>query len=117
MILATLIDPVQALIRSLLLGEALGELLAQLVRQRRAHVPDPVGAGMISGLDHMIVDIVAFKSMVDFDAVTQVSIVFFGGYRGLPALPTGEGCRGLLDLPQESSAVGLAAFQEQFCTG
>ena len=115
MILATLVHPVQAFVHSLLIGKAQGELLEQLLRQRRAHISDPVGAGMIPGLDHMLVYIVAFKSMVDFGAITHVSIVFFGGYCGLPALSRGKGRPGLLNLPQESSAVGLAALQKQFC--
>jgi hypothetical protein len=56
---------------------------------------------MISGLDDVLVDIVAFESMVNLHPGTQVGVFFFCGYRGLPALPSWEDRSSFLDLAQE----------------
>lgn len=90
-----------------------GKVLAELVRQRGAHVANPMGAGMITGLDNVLVDVVAFESMVDLHPVAQVSIVFLGGNRSLPAVPRGERRSCFPDLSQESPAVSFAVLQEQ----
>jgi hypothetical protein len=62
------------------------------------------------GLDNVPVDVVAFKSMVDLHTIAHVRVIFFGGYRGFPALPGWEGRFGFSDRTQESSTVSFAVF-------
>lgn len=111
MILAALVDPVQTLIHSPLVVKPPGKVVAELVHQCCAHVPDPMGAGMIPSPDNVLVDVVPFESMVDLHPVSQISIVFLGGYRGLPAVPRGESSLCFPDLSQEPSTVSFAALQ------
>ena len=58
---AALVNPLQTLVRSLLVGKMRGEVATQSFCKQRPHSPDPVGASMITRSNDMLVDVVTLE--------------------------------------------------------
>jgi hypothetical protein len=109
-----LIDPVQALVRCLLVNERTREVMAQLGGKQGSQVSDPMRTGVIACVDDMLIDVVAFEAVEDPRQLAEIGIIPLGGDRSFPALTIRERHLAVLDGCQECGGILHADLQQSF---